>query len=122
MKKLIVFLLISIVFLQSATRLLVIVYYQSNKAYIASNLCENRFNPSKNCQGRCYLKKTLQSTETNKTDSTYSINLSLETEFCLINQFAFAPTILTKNIHLQYAQTEGHIVHRTFEFLKPPRS
>lgn len=38
-------------------------YYQVNKSYIASNLCENRDKPKMNCNGKCFLAKKLKAAE-----------------------------------------------------------
>ncbi|WP_242928822.1 hypothetical protein [Pontibacter vulgaris] len=34
--------------------------FQANRAYIASQLCEQRHFPLSDCQGKCYLKKQLK--------------------------------------------------------------
>lgn len=41
----------------------VFLQYESNKAYITSTLCENRFDVSSDCEGRCYLNKQLKKQE-----------------------------------------------------------
>jgi hypothetical protein len=38
----------------------VVGYWATNRAYIASSLCENRSKPELKCDGKCYLKKNLQ--------------------------------------------------------------
>ncbi|MBL7827088.1 MAG: hypothetical protein JNJ57_10685 [Saprospiraceae bacterium] len=37
----------------------VLTYWALNRAYIASELCENRNNPDLHCEGKCYLKNKL---------------------------------------------------------------
>jgi hypothetical protein len=59
---------------------IVLLNFQLNKSYIVSNLCENRYKPELQCNGRCYLKKEMREGENGeKTDSQKSAqkNLSL---------------------------------------------
>jgi hypothetical protein len=56
------FLAIFLLLLTSVRILVVpIVYldFEINKAFIVQNLCENRFKPELNCDGKCYLAKQL---------------------------------------------------------------
>jgi len=43
----------------------IVIWYQINKEYVARNLCENKYQPQKNCCGKCYLNKQLKKTENN---------------------------------------------------------
>ena len=45
---------------QSFSKVFILVNYQVNKNYIAEFLCINKAKPELQCQGHCYLKKSLQ--------------------------------------------------------------
>ncbi len=73
MAKIFAYILTLFILLQVSTNVFISVYYVWNKAYIASELCENKDKPKLKCEGKCYLKKMLQkvssplqSEETNK--------------------------------------------------------
>lgn len=44
-------------------KLFVYAEFNSNQAYIAATLCENRDRPELNCEGKCYLMKKLKAAE-----------------------------------------------------------
>lgn len=41
----------------------VVGYWLANRAYISSTLCENRDRPEMHCDGKCYLKKKLATSD-----------------------------------------------------------
>lgn len=43
----------------------IVSWYELNKKYVATKLCENRDKPKMHCNGKCYLKKQLKKTEEN---------------------------------------------------------
>ena len=45
-------------------------YYNLNKAYIITRLCENKSNPGLHCNGHCYLSKQLKKAEEGESKST----------------------------------------------------
>ncbi|RYD95201.1 MAG: hypothetical protein EOP50_08340 [Sphingobacteriales bacterium] len=57
MKFVLVPILMLLVLLQSFSRWIIMVEYQSNQAFIARTLCENRNRPQLKCNGRCQLMK-----------------------------------------------------------------
>lgn len=66
MKKLVTLLLVFIVLLQSSTKMAIVAYYQINKDFISSTLCENKAKPMMHCDGKCYLKKKIKAQESNE--------------------------------------------------------
>lgn len=48
---------------QSSVRLGWVLYYHINKSRIVATLCENRDKPDMHCDGKCYLRKKLESAE-----------------------------------------------------------
>lgn len=54
-----IFFLSAIMLLQSASLLLIDTSFKANHEYIAAVLCENRDNPQLHCDGKCQLKKEL---------------------------------------------------------------
>ncbi len=63
MKQIFVILLISVIMLQSFSKLMIIADYELNKDYISKVLCENRSKPQMHCNGKCQLKKQLEKDE-----------------------------------------------------------
>ena len=49
--------------LQSFSKVLIVIDYQANKAYIMEFLCINRDKPELQCEGKCHLKKELKKSE-----------------------------------------------------------
>ncbi len=60
MKRLAIILCVICVLVQPLSKQGILLVYQLNKAYIASELCENRFIPDSDCQGKCHLRKELK--------------------------------------------------------------
>lgn len=65
-----IFLLLSICY-QLVAKMGVIVWYETNRDYVATTLCENKDKPEQQCAGKCYLKKQLAKidSETEKKES-----------------------------------------------------
>lgn len=59
MRKLLTFLLIFAFLIQSTGGLHILISFHLNRAYIAKNLCTNRFDTIPVCKGQCYLNKQL---------------------------------------------------------------
>lgn len=59
LKKIIAILLILLVVLQLLGKVWVFVIFKINQDYIAKNVCENRFEPTIMCSGKCVLEKML---------------------------------------------------------------
>ena len=55
MKKVIAILTILIITVAGLHKTLVFSYYEYNKSYIIENLCINKNEPKKGCEGKCYL-------------------------------------------------------------------
>ena len=49
--------------LQSFSKVLIVIDYQANKAYIMEFLCINRDKPQRGCEGKCQLTKKLKQQE-----------------------------------------------------------
>jgi len=54
-----IFLFISVSY-QFAAKMGVIIWFETNRDYVAAELCENRNKPQTGCNGKCYLKKQLE--------------------------------------------------------------
>ena len=63
MKKIISIVLILSLGFQCMATLGLITIYQLNKAYISSELCENKSRPEMHCEGKCVLKKSIAHAE-----------------------------------------------------------
>ncbi|GGG12984.1 hypothetical protein [Pontibacter amylolyticus] len=60
MKRLAIILCVLCVLVQPLSKQGIMMVYQLNRDYIASELCENRFIPGSDCQGKCHLRKELK--------------------------------------------------------------
>jgi hypothetical protein len=60
MKRLAVIFCVMCVLVQPLSKQGIYIIYQLNKAYIASELCEQRLVPDADCQGKCHLRKELE--------------------------------------------------------------
>lgn len=60
MKRLAIILCVLCVLVQPLSKQGIMMVYQLNKDYIASEICVNRFIPGSDCQGKCHLRKELQ--------------------------------------------------------------
>lgn len=67
--KLIGFILILLVMVQSFTSWIIVAEYTVNKAYIAKNLCINKEKPTLRCNGKCQLMKKLAQEENQNSSS-----------------------------------------------------
>jgi hypothetical protein len=59
MRKLLTFLLLFTILIQSTGGAFILLSFQMNRAYIAENLCVNRFDAIPVCKGQCFLNKQL---------------------------------------------------------------
>ena len=62
MKRLAIIVCVLCVLVQPLSKQGIMAVYQLNKDYIATELCENRFIPESDCQGKCHLRKELKRT------------------------------------------------------------
>ena len=63
MKNFVTVCLILIILLQGFVKGIIVAHYQLNKQYIAAVLCENKNQPQKHCNGKCYLNKSIKAEE-----------------------------------------------------------
>ncbi|KAA5538622.1 hypothetical protein [Adhaeribacter rhizoryzae] len=65
---------------QAFSKLLLVIDYQANKAFITEFLCINKNKPELHCNGHCFLKKNLkeaEEAEKHSTNPTQEINITL---------------------------------------------
>lgn len=53
---------------QSMVKLGIVAWYQVNKTYVATVLCENKDKPQLNCCGKCYVNKQMKKADGNSSD------------------------------------------------------
>ncbi len=99
MRTILVILLMLSLSYQWIAKLGIVAWYEINKDYIASHLCENRDKPWKKCCGKCYLHKQLK-----KADDNNSKSLPTKTE-----KAEYALFIIPQKITLQFTPvTDNH--------------
>ena len=82
----------------------IVLQYNVNKNYIATNLCENRARPEMQCHGSCHLKKQLSnSLETPQSQNTKAGVMVSSVDFCESTElpdFNYTAVIRSKiNLH-----------------------
>ncbi len=107
MRTLLALFLIVAILSQSLVNVGVSMYYHLNKAYITKQLCENRNNPAKHCNGHCYLSKQLKKVEEREKQQSQMLKdkqeemISFQNEvlpqyFACLRETGFASAYLTK--------------------------
>ncbi|MCR6642587.1 MAG: hypothetical protein NVV82_27275 [Sporocytophaga sp.] len=107
------------ILLHNFSKFMIVASFEGNRDIIAKTLCVKKEEAGNNCQGKCYLKKQLD-TESKKTSALSSDNVSSEIQFIesnfpvqfsliQISSFDFLP--YKKDSHLQFH----------FSFFHPPR-
>lgn len=54
---------------QTAFKFALIIYWETNQAYITQMFCENKDKPQMCCKGKCYLNKQLKKADEGESDS-----------------------------------------------------
>lgn len=92
MKKLITLFLFFALMGASINKALVVVAFNINQDMIATELCENRNQPQKHCNGHCYLKKEITKEDTaNKKNLPYPVS-QLFQDFVWLSPFVVLPS------------------------------
>jgi len=63
MQRILAISLACLILLQLGMKVYVFTTFQINKSYITATLCENKALPKKQCNGKCYLAKKMQTEE-----------------------------------------------------------
>jgi hypothetical protein len=66
LKNIIVFNLLALMFIRMMAMPVACISYNLNKKYITEKLCINKYRPSLNCNGQCFLKKQLDKANENE--------------------------------------------------------
>jgi hypothetical protein len=109
------------------TILVPVVYldFELRKDYIIQNLCENRFKPQMNCNGKCYLAKKLHKiAEDNATKETQkqgqSIKKIMEEVFEATPLFSCEWLINNLSPNSSYSYQLAHLQSFSFSIFHPP--
>lgn len=109
------------------TILVPVVYldFELRKDYIIQNLCENRFKPQLNCNGKCYLAKKLHKiAEDNATKETQKQGQSIKKimEEVFETTPLFSCDLMVKNLSPKpiYSYHLAHFQSVTFSVFHPP--
>lgn len=100
---------------------LIIGSFYLRKAYIIEYLCENRQKPELHCDGKCYLKKQINASETAKNNipSFPVLDENVTFYYELVDKFVFlTPIINHRSVFLRYQipQTESPLS----DIFRPP--
>lgn len=103
--------------LQSVSQLLVWEEFSLNKDYIINNKCENRKQPQKHCDGKCYLKKEMEKQQENT--NTPSVKQKKEVVWMIESLVSMLPTSFISFI--DYKKLSYIATHHIVDWFHPPR-
>lgn len=112
LRKAVSILLIVLMSAQSLYKIGLVTYFEMNREYIASVLCINKKEPSKHCNGQCYLKKNLRESETRDNAPVNPVREKIEFQVFVIEKFTFGfattDTDFQKNTPYLKLSTSGY--------------
>jgi hypothetical protein len=115
--------LILLVMSQAFSSWFVVMAFRMNRDYIAKNLCENRYRPRLNCNGKCVLMKKLKEAEKKEQDqpaSTISLPaIVLSSKSFFVNSI---PPVAVAVIHTETDNRTDKPVDRSRPVFQPPRA
>ena len=123
MKRIISFLLLVSLAYQCLGSMGVFVWFESNRSYIAKELCENRARPQMHCNGQCVLMKKLKALEEKSSDKSLPQNVKYETFLCVMQDWLVMPESLSirlENKYIAYYNAYYSFIHFKNNF-RPPR-
>src|SRR5690606_6725847 len=101
----------------------VFVWFESNRSYIAKELCENRARRQMHCNGQCVLMIKLKALEEMSSDKSLSQNAKHETFLCVMQEWLVMPEIISihlVNKYVAYYKAYYSFIHFKNNF-RPPR-
>lgn len=109
MQKIIAFILLLCVSYQCTVKLGIVAWYEWNKKYVATELCENKDKPQMHCCGKCYLRKQLNKVDDGNEKNT-SKNLPAKWE-----KIEVSPCVIPEKIAFSvFNPSEEKIFHSYF--------
>jgi hypothetical protein len=106
--------------LQNFSQAVIMMKYKINQAYIASVLCENRDKPDMHCNGKCYLRKTLQQNEQQQQNGTTGKEKYDVSYIDALQAFDFTPIAPSYLLIVYYQDPELHTP--LFSIFHPPQA
>lgn len=119
LKSLFAIVIVSAIFTQTISKLVILINFQINKEYIAKNLCEKKEEEENCCQGSCHLKKELAEDEERNDEATNTGKLKFEkSEYCI----SFLKIGLFKNLKERFVYDHSDQILSGFrsQLLRPP--
>jgi hypothetical protein len=123
LKQAIIILLIVTIAIQVFSKWIVILVYEMNKDYIASNLCVNRAKPASCCKGKCFLQKKLAIDDDQQPSpgkSSHAEDIQVELFLHELIQIDFGLPVLSSQHSLFYIN--GKSQEFSSSSFQPPRS
>ena len=107
--------LITLLLVQSFTKISFMAYYELNKKEITMLLCENKNKPELNCLGKCYVEKSLKKIEKDIEQKKKNIEK--------LNQFPFVQSFTHINLSPIFQnQSISHFTIHISPFTKTPNN
>ncbi|PVY39462.1 hypothetical protein [Pontibacter virosus] len=120
MRRLAVIFCVLCVLVQPLSKQGVLMIYQLNKAYIASELCENRFIPGSDCQGKCHLRKELQKDTEREKQAPRQQQSTIDMIAFQTARLPLAPAIVQKENNNRCLYLTGAYASPDFAIFHPP--
>jgi hypothetical protein len=106
---------------QAFSTLFVIMGFNLNRAYIAKNLCENRFRPKMNCNGKCVLMKKLKQQEQEEQNKPVAKSEIITVVLSSKSFFATAlPSVAILSASYNSPEDSGKPIGRNNDIFHPP--
>ncbi len=123
MKQILAILLLVSVSYQFVAKMGVIVWYEANIDYVATELCKNKDKPELQCNGKCYLKKQLNKvddTQQDKQQPVKKVKSELPEYIASTTEISFSS--FYTDVTSQYAQYNDLYQHRVITSIFHPPS
>jgi hypothetical protein len=121
MKRLAVIFCVMCVLVQPLSKQGIYLVYQLNKAYIASELCEQRLVPDADCQGKCHLRKELEKDAEREQQSQRQQLQAADLILSGIGIAAISSPVIPDADTFPTAYQPGHATMLVYSIFHPPR-
>lgn len=95
-------LLVPVFMLQMSMNTIIYFQFKTNQAYVAKELCTNRFDAKSTCNGKCYLKSQLKKTDTNQSVFQQYVKYKIDLYFVPAGLIRACSGIALKKIYSGY--------------------
>jgi hypothetical protein len=121
MKRLAVIFCVMCVLVQPLSQQGIYLMYQLNKAYIASELCEQRLIPDTDCQGKCHLRKELKKDAEREQQAQRQQQAAVDLIFYATTSAPVPAPVIPTSTRLVTHYQPGHSIMLVYSIFHPPQ-